>query len=274
MRPQFLGALAATAVVAAVLTGCSTHTPTTRPASTVTSQPTGAGGGAATEVINAVAVDSSGQPVNGYHEITSGQPIPDQADCTEPSPAAVSHAIYRCWPAAYGADVCWPASGLELLCMNAPWAKQLHRIRAGAALPSVSPPAKPTPVALALADGTQCRLRNGGAWGHRHDDLVAFYGCVRALLDSACWRPATPTPSTGRRPCGPSRSGPTKRGTRRRRRRLPSSCARSGSPATDRAGSAGQGRCSIRYGSARPGPLGPFANNHSMLSLSFGCLST
>jgi hypothetical protein len=180
MRPQFLGALAATAVVAAVLTGCSTHTPTTGPESTVKAQPTGAGGGAATEVINAVAVDSSGQPVNGYHEITSGQPIPDQADCTEPSPAAVSHAIYRCWPAAYGADVCWPASGLELLCMNDPWAKELHRIRAGAALPSVGPPAKPMPVGLALADGTHCRLRNGGAWGHRHDDLVGFYACAGA----------------------------------------------------------------------------------------------
>lgn len=173
MRHQYLGPLAATAVVAAALTGCSTHTPAAGSASTSTSATA-----AATEVINTVAVDASGQPANGYHENTSGEPIPGPAECTEASPAAVSSGVYRCWPAAFGADVCWPASGLELLCMNDPWAKELHRIRAGAALPAVSPPATPTPVALVLADGTQCRLRNGGAWGHRHDDLVAYYGCV------------------------------------------------------------------------------------------------
>ncbi|BBZ11725.1 hypothetical protein [Mycobacterium branderi] len=133
---------------------------------------------AATAIVNEVAVNSSGKPVNGYHEITDVQSVPDDADCTEPSPAAVSKNIYRCWPAAYAADVCWSAAGLDLLCMNDPWAKELHRIRASAALPQVNPPKIPTPVALTLDDGTRCRLRNGGAWGYRYDDLRGFYACT------------------------------------------------------------------------------------------------
>lgn len=132
---------------------------------------------AATEIINTVAVNSDGQPVNGYHDITAGQNPPDRADCTEPSPAAVSKNIYRCLPTSYAADVCWPASNLDLLCMNDPWAKELHRIRARNPLGPVSPTASPEPVALLLDDGTHCSLRNGCAWGHRYDNLQAFYGC-------------------------------------------------------------------------------------------------
>jgi hypothetical protein len=33
------------------------------------------------------------------------------------------------------------------------------------------------PFALLLDDGTQCRLRNGGAWGSRDDGLAGAYGC-------------------------------------------------------------------------------------------------
>jgi hypothetical protein len=158
--------------------GCSTNTSSTAPTSISASQPsTTSAAAAATDIVNEVAVNASGQPVNGYHETTGDQPVPDQADCNEASPAAVSKDIYRCSPAAYGADVCWPASGLELLCMNDPWAKELHRIRARGALPQVSPPDVPQPVALLLDDGTHCRLRNGGAWGYRYDGLRGFYGC-------------------------------------------------------------------------------------------------
>ncbi len=155
-----------------VLAACSTSTPRTAPSSSTAKV------GPATAIVNEVAVNSGGQPVNGYHENTSSQTVPGDADCTEPSPAAVSKNIYRCYPTAYGADVCWPASGLDLLCMNDPWGKELHRIRASAALPQVSPPNSPTPVGLLLDDGTQCRLRNGGAWGYRFDHLYAFYGCA------------------------------------------------------------------------------------------------
>ena len=153
-----------------VLAACSTSTSRTAPAPSTTAGP-------ATSVVTEVAV-RAGQPVNGYHENSGDQPVPDQADCTEASPAAVSAGVYRCYPTAYGADVCWPANGLYLLCMNDPWGKELHRIRASAALPQVSPPKSPQPVGLLLDDGTHCRLRNGGAWGYRFDHLYAYYGCI------------------------------------------------------------------------------------------------
>lgn len=175
-RKRFV-ALAAATIVGAAMAACSAST--TGPASTSATRPsTTTAGGSATQIRNEVAVNASGQPVNGYHENTGDQTVPDQADCTEPSPAAVSKDIYRCYPTAYGADVCWPASDLDLLCMNDPWAKELHRIRARAALPQVSPPNSADPVGLLLDDGTHCRLRNGGAWGYRYDNLYAFYGCA------------------------------------------------------------------------------------------------
>ncbi|MBY0442260.1 MAG: hypothetical protein K2Q25_09025 [Mycobacteriaceae bacterium] len=163
--------------MAAGVAGCSPHVAQKSPGSGSASPETPAAAGA-TQLSTVVAVDSSGQPVNGYRDITQDQPLPEPADCTEPSPAAVSANIYRCWPAYYSADVCWPASGLDLLCLDDPWAKQLHRIRVRAALAPVRPPTLAKPVALLLDDGTRCRLRNGGAWGHRYDDLQAFYGCT------------------------------------------------------------------------------------------------
>ncbi len=44
-------------------------------------------------------------------------------------------------------------------------------------LPVVQPPATPVPFALLLDDGTECHLRNGGAWGGRDDGLIPAYGC-------------------------------------------------------------------------------------------------
>ncbi|PQM47030.1 hypothetical protein C1Y40_02787 [Mycobacterium talmoniae] len=39
------------------------------------------------------------------------------------------------------------------------------------------PLATPQPFALVLDDGTQCRIRYGGAWGARSDGYAAAYGC-------------------------------------------------------------------------------------------------
>jgi hypothetical protein len=131
---------------------------------------------APTQIINEIAVNSSGQPANGYHETTG--PTPDRAaECNEPSPAAVSNNIYGCAPSAYSADVCWPASGLDLLCMNDPWAKEVHRIHVPAPLNPVTAPVAPQPVALLLDDGTHCRIRNGGSWSGRDDGYLGAYRC-------------------------------------------------------------------------------------------------
>ena len=131
---------------------------------------------APTRIVDEIAVDSSGRPVNGYHESTDG--VPDRAaECDEPSPAAVGDNIYGCAPSAYSADVCWPAADLDLLCMNDPWAKGVHRTHVAAALDPVTAPVAPQPVALLLDDGTHCRLRNGGSWGGRDGGYVGAYRC-------------------------------------------------------------------------------------------------
>jgi hypothetical protein len=138
----------------------------------------GTTGGAATQIVNEVAVDPHGQPVNGYRESNAGGPTATEVDCTESSPAAVSSDIYYCSPTAASADVCWPAAPApDLLCMDSPWIKDLHRVHARAPLPAVSPPHLPQPVALLLTDGNRCRLRNGGSWNGRSDGYVGAYSC-------------------------------------------------------------------------------------------------
>lgn len=131
----------------------------------------------ATQVITAVPVGPNGEPVNGYQEAPSQGNVTDVADCTTPSPAAVADDIYYCSPSAADADVCWPSTPGSLLCLGDPWNKQLHRVTYTDPLPQVQPLTTPEPFALLLDDGTQCRLRNGGAWGGRADGYVGAYGC-------------------------------------------------------------------------------------------------
>lgn len=132
-----------------------------------------------TQVVNVVAVNANGQPINSYRE--SSNPgdtggVPPVSDC-EGSPAAVSGGVYECSPSAAAADVCWPSTGGTLLCVDDPWSKELHRLAPGDPLPQVHPAATPEPFALLLEDGSRCRLRNGGAWGGRDDNLTGYYSC-------------------------------------------------------------------------------------------------
>ncbi|MCV7096026.1 hypothetical protein [Mycobacterium kubicae] len=140
------------------------------PTSSSTTAPKG------TQIITVVAVDGTGKPANGYQELVSA-PVnaADVFGCVA-SPAAVAADIYSCAPSAAAADVCWPSTPGTLLCVDDPWAKGLHRVTT-APLGRVQPPPTPSPFALLLDDGTQCRLRNGGAWGGRDDGLVGAYGC-------------------------------------------------------------------------------------------------
>ena len=133
---------------------------------------------AATQVITAVAI-VNGQPANGYLEVPS---VPSSSRITDvfacdASPAAVDSGIYRCAPSAAAAGVCWPSNAGTLLCGDDPWTRELHRVVYTDTLPAVQPPATPLPFALLLDDGTECRLRNGGAWGGRDDGLYPAYGC-------------------------------------------------------------------------------------------------
>ena len=87
----------------------------------------------ATNVINVVAVNASGQPINGYH-VMNRQASPNLAGCSDPSPAAVSSDIYTCDPPEAAAEACWPASA-SLLCLSDPWSKALRRFPSPGALP-------------------------------------------------------------------------------------------------------------------------------------------
>ncbi|BCP12372.1 hypothetical protein MINTM020_44700 [Mycobacterium paraintracellulare] len=130
---------------------------------------------AATQVITVAAV-VNGQPANGFRE---GSPPGNthQVFGCDASPAAVSFSIYKCYPSAADADVCWPSTPGTLLCLYTPWDKRLYRQFYTDALPAAEPPPTPEPFALLLDDGTQCRLRNGGAWGGRDDNYWGAYGC-------------------------------------------------------------------------------------------------
>jgi hypothetical protein len=128
----------------------------------------------ATQTITVVAV-ANGEPVNGY-TVINRQPSPNLSACPGPSPAAVSNDIYACEPNQALAQVCWPGPA-SVLCLVDPWSKELRRFPAPGALPAVSPPATPMPLALVLEDGTSCVLASGVDWGGRRDGLVPAYVC-------------------------------------------------------------------------------------------------
>jgi hypothetical protein len=154
---------------------------------------TAAHGGAdpgATNVVNVVAVNASGQPVNGYYTINR-QASPNLTACPGSSPAAVAVNIYECDPPEAAAEVCWPAPA-SLLCGTNPWSKTLRRFPSPGALPAVNPPAAAVPFAMQLDDGTRCILPNGIDLGGRADATVPIYGCGQniGVLAPPDWDPA------------------------------------------------------------------------------------
>lgn len=130
----------------------------------------------ATEQISVMAVGPDGQPINGYRESSPEGNVVTVEAC-DPSPSATADNVYSCSPSAAGAGTCWPSTPGSLLCVNNPWTKTMHRVKYNGSLPPVQPTATPDPFALTLDDGTQCRLRNGGAGGGRADGYVAAYYC-------------------------------------------------------------------------------------------------
>jgi pimeloyl-ACP methyl ester carboxylesterase len=131
-----------------------------------------------TKVVTVVPVDRTGKPAPGYTVVDDGGTVDCGSATSHPSPAAVGPNIISCFPTAAGADICWPEPDqITLLCGWEPWDETLHRATAAAPVTPVTPTADPQPWALELADGARCRLRNGGAWSHRSDNLVGAYSC-------------------------------------------------------------------------------------------------
>jgi hypothetical protein len=119
----------------------------------------------------------NGQPANRYREGPSSPDGTSKVFECNASPAAVDSNIYKCFPSVADADVCWPSTPGTLLCLYSPWDKRLDRKFYTDTLPAAAPPSLPQPFALLLDDGTQCRLRNGGAWVVRNDGYLGAYGC-------------------------------------------------------------------------------------------------
>ncbi|MEJ1109518.1 MULTISPECIES: hypothetical protein [unclassified Kribbella] len=132
-----------------------------------------------TEVIRVNPLAASGEVKPGWQIEDTGEGL-ECAPFDEgyPSPAAVSANIYSCGSAASGADVCWVAAGGPAICGGEPWEKKVYRwTLVDSALPAVKPEADPWPWGLQLADGTRCRLRNGGSWSGRPDGWNGAYYC-------------------------------------------------------------------------------------------------
>ena len=144
----------------------------------------------ATNVVNVVAVNGTGQPVNGYH-VVNRQVSANLSGCAGPSPAAVRPGIYACDPSEAAAEVCWPAPA-SLLCVMDPWSKALRRFSSPGVLAAVNPPESPMPFAMVLDDGTRCVLPNGFDLGGRADATVPIYGCGQdiGVLAPPDWNPA------------------------------------------------------------------------------------
>lgn len=154
-------------------TGGGTPAPATRPTGGGTPAP-----GPATVVVTLVAVDAAGQPRDGF-TLSSPDPV-STLSCVDavPSRSATTAGIYHCGPSAASADVCWPTPDkAALLCGSDPWERTLRKYTVDPPLSPIGRTESPEPWALELADGRQCRIRVGGAWGGRSDGLVGAYSC-------------------------------------------------------------------------------------------------
>jgi hypothetical protein len=88
--------------------------------------------------------------------------------------------LYSCDPL-LAADVCWPAGGgHQVLCLASPWDHTLQRYTVAGSLSGYES-TDLMPFGLALADGTHCRGRAGGAVSSPpgRPDLGAAYLCDR-----------------------------------------------------------------------------------------------
>jgi serine/threonine-protein kinase len=169
-------------------TGATSTTPTTVvttsappiaqvPAPATTTRPPQASAPAATQMVTAVAVDTSGQPAAGYTEAPASPSRSKLSECSMPSVSAVNPGIYSCYPFAASATTCWPSPPDAMRCLDDPWEKRLTRFEyATSALPSVRPTETPEPLGVVLDNGSKCAILIGGARG-RSDGYVPTYSC-------------------------------------------------------------------------------------------------
>ena len=159
-------------------------------AGTVAVAPAGASTLSSTQRVVVRPVTAFGHPVSGFHVRIERS---GQLDCSfpDPSPGAVDKNILLCSPSAEYAIACWKASAPHhALCMRNPRVAKLAKIRTSGRFAHTAPRSQPVPLALRLANGVYCTIRDGGAGARlrHHPNWAATYYCRNG---AAVWAPMT-----------------------------------------------------------------------------------
>ena len=131
-------------------------------------------------------VTAYGHPVSGFHVRIERS---GQVDCSfpEPSPGAVDKNILLCSPSAEYAIACWKSSTPHhALCMRNPRVDKLVKIPTTGRFAHTAAPRHKVPLALRLANGVYCTIRDGGAGARlrHHPNWAATYYCANG---AAVW---------------------------------------------------------------------------------------
>ena len=130
---------------------------------------------AVVEVITPVGAD--GRVADGW-TVSDEEPVTD-VDCYAPSGSTLTDGVYQCGPSAVYLPACWPGEDPdEMLCVRGTEDRELFRAEA-MSIDDYGAVAEPAPLTLVLADGAQCAVRIGGAWGaNKHNpDSLPRYAC-------------------------------------------------------------------------------------------------
>ena len=131
------------------------------------------------ELVEVVAVDGSGRPINGFSVGSTRGSFHDVGYCTH-AIGALTTGVYHCGATVDSASACWP-SGSQLLCTHSPWVTELRSYSYSGRLPTLSAPDPEfRPWGLELEDGSRCAAILGGAFSPQPQGFLYSYGCKRS----------------------------------------------------------------------------------------------
>jgi hypothetical protein len=128
-------------------------------------------------------VTHSGRPAGGFR-VSAENKNPIDCSSAAPSPGSVDRNIDWCAPEGAYAIACWnAATAHHALCMTDPRAHRLYRLpltRSFANTAAVKARSR-APLLIVLADGAQCSIIDGGAWGalKSHPNWAPYYSCSK-----------------------------------------------------------------------------------------------